>query len=149
MCDIPVPVHDGEKIVRTIMLGSVNKSKTALKPRAFRSAPGTDEVSVIRHTYKGSDFCKAKGRERGADYVGLAVLLAGQIRQANSEVIDSRGEYCGHAHISHGVVAPPPNEPLSPQDNLVLDKKVEALRSAALYHPDPDPNADGWTGPAL
>jgi hypothetical protein len=144
----PVPIDGEEKIVRAITSGSVNKTNTAIRPRAFRSRPGADEVSVIRQTFTGSDFCKAKGRER-ADYVGLAVLHAGQIRKAGSEVIDSRDEYCGHAHISHGIVAPPPHEPLSPQDNLALDKKLDALRSAARYHPDPDPGSEGWNGPAL
>jgi hypothetical protein len=149
MCDIPIPVADDEKIVRVIMAGYVNKSNTAIKPRAFRSRPGTDEVSVIRHTYKGSDFCKASGRARSNEYVGLAVLLASRIRQAGSEITDSREDFCGHAHISHGIVAPPPNEPLPPQDNLALDRKVEALSLAALYHPDPAPDAAGWTGPAI
>lgn len=149
MCDIPLPITDDEKIVRIIMAGCVNKSNTAVMPRAFRSRPGADEVSVIRHTYTGADFCKANGRARGKDYVGLAVLLAGQIRQAGSAVIDSRDEFCGHAHISHGIVAAPPNEPLPPQDNLELDRKVKALSSVALYHPDPDPRGDGWKGPII
>jgi len=135
MCEIPVLIDPDERIVRAIVSGCLNKSKTGIKPRAFRAEPGTDEVSVIRHTYMGSDFCKAKGRER-AGYVGLAVLHAKEIRQADSEVFDSRDEFCGHAHISHGILAATPNEPLPPQDNLVLDKKLEALRSAAVYHPD-------------
>ena len=149
MCEIPIPIADSEKIVRAIVQGCVNKANTALKPRAFRSRPGADEVSVVRHDYKGSDFCKNNGRTGRSDYVGLAVLLADQIRKAGSEVIDSREEFCGHAHIAHGIIAPPPHEPLSAQENLALDKKVAALQSAARYHPDPDVSAEGWTGPAL
>jgi len=104
---------------------------------------------VIRHDYKGADFCKDHGRSRGADYVGLAVLLATQIRKVGSDVFDSRDEFCGHAHIAHGIVAATPNEPLSPLDNLKLDKKVEALGALASYYPDPDPTGEGWTGPSL
>jgi len=152
MCEIPIDIANEEKIVRAIMDGHLNKDRSKLKPRAFRSRPGADEVSVIRHTYKGSDFCKVKGKEIAAasqnQYCGLAVLLASQIRQAGSEVHDSREEFCGHAHISHGIVVPE-NEPLPAHQNMELDKKLEALRNSALYRRDPDPAADEWTGPEL
>jgi hypothetical protein len=152
MCDIPIEVDDGEKIVRAMMASHVNHAKTKLKPRAFRSRPRCDEVSVIRRTYTGSDFCKAKGRAiasaSGMEYVGLVVLLASQIRQAGSEITDSRDEFCGHAHISHGIVVPL-NEPLPPQENLELDKKLTALLASALYYRDPNPEANSWTGPEL
>jgi hypothetical protein len=155
MCEIPVAIADGEKIVRAIIHPfHVDRKKQRLKKDAFKSRSGTDEVSVIRGTYKDADFCKAKGREVGVasargEYVGLAVLLARQIRDANSEVRDSRNVYCGHAHISHGIVAPPPNEPLPPDQRLALDKKLETLRNAAAFHADPDPERDGWSGPPL
>jgi hypothetical protein len=154
MCDIPIEIAEEEKIVRAIMSGHLNKNGTRLTPRAFRSRPAVDEVSVIRHTYKGSDFCKAKGREVAAkagvqQFRGLAVLLASQIRKVGSGVNDSREEFCGHAHISHGILQPPPNEPPSAREILELDKKLGMLRDAALYCPDPDPESEGWTGAEL
>lgn len=153
MCEIPIDVASEEKIVRAIMDGHLNKDRTKLKPRAFRSRAGADEVSVVRHMYKGSDFCKIKGREIATasrnEYCGLAVLLASQIRDVGSQVHDSRDEFCGHAHISHGIVVPPENEPLSPHQNMELDKKLEALRDCAIYHRDPNPAGDAWTGPEL
>jgi hypothetical protein len=153
VCEIPINVADEEKIVRAIMSPQhLNKDGTKLKPRAFRSRPGADEVSVMRQTHKGSDFCKVKGREiaasTGRQYSGLAVLLAHQIRHAGSEVHDSREEFCGHAHISHGIIVPE-NEPLPPQQSMELDRKVEALRESASYYPDPNPEAETWTGPEL
>jgi len=154
MCQIPVDISDDEKIVRAIMCPyHLNKDRAKLIPRAFRSRPGSDEVSVIRHTHTSSDFCKRKARETasrsGREYAGLAVLSARQIRKAGSEVHDSRDEYCGHAHISHGIIAPPPNEPLPPRDNMELDRKVKELRNAAVYYPDPEPHAETWTGPTI
>jgi hypothetical protein len=153
MCDIPIEVAGTEKIVRIVTVSHVNDSKTKLKPRAFRSRPGYDEVSVIRHTYKDANFCKAKAQgltaTSGIEYVGLAVLVVQRVRAAGSEVHDSREEFCGHAHISHGIMPGTPNEPLSPEDNLTLDKRVEVLCSIAQYHKDPEPQAGQWTGPEL
>jgi hypothetical protein len=155
MCEIPVAIADTEKIVRAIVSPfHVDRKKNKLKTAAFKSRPGTDEVSVVRGMYKGADFCKAKGREIAAastkgEYVGLAVLLARQVRDAGSEVHDSRNVYCGHAHISHGTIAPPPNEPLPPDQQLALDEKLETLRDAAAFHADPSPEKDGWAGPSL
>jgi hypothetical protein len=154
MCDIPIEIADQEKIVRAVMSGHLNKDGTRLKPRAFQSRRGADEVSVIRHSYKDSDFCKAKGREVAAQsgvqqYAGLAVLTAAQIKDAGSEVHDSREEYCGHAHISHGCVQPPPNEPLPAREALELEKKLAKLRDSAAYYPDPSPEVVGWSGPEI
>lgn len=149
MCDIPVPIHDRENIVRAILNVHLNP-KGKLKTNAFRPKAGRDDVSVMRHTYMGSDACKAKAREIVRDnpkvqYQGLAVISAKQIRDADSEVIDSReGNYCGHAHISHGIIIPP-DEPPDP----ALDAQLRALRDAARYCPDPDPTNESWTGEYL
>src|SRR5713226_4075813 len=151
MCDIPIEVDSAEKVVRIVTVSHVNESKTKLRPRAFRSKPGCDEVSVIRHTYRDANFCKSKALEltaaTGIEYVGLAVLVVQKIRTAGSQVYASRDEYCGHAHISHGIMPGTPNEPLSPTDNLALDKRVNALVGIAHYHRDPEPEAASWTGP--
>jgi len=154
MCEIPIEISNEEKIVRAIMCPDhLNKRGTRLRPSAFRSKPGTDEVSVIRQTHNGSDFCKAKGREiavrSGRQYSGLAVLVAKQIRSAGSEVLDSRAAFCGHAHISHGIVQPPPNEPFPPKESMELDRRLGILRDSALYYPDPSPEIEGWSGPQL
>lgn len=154
MCDIPVDVADGEKIVRAVIYPfHFDRKKNRLKKEAFESRQGVDEVSVIRGSYKDASFCKGKGREVAAnstkgEYVGLAVLLASQIRKTKSEVHDSRKYYCGHAHISHGVIKRP-HEPLPPDQQLALDEKLQALRDEAVFHPDPSPETEGWSGPSL
>ena len=52
MFDLPFEIGDEEKIVRAIMCPShIKTGKNTLKPAAFRSKAGTDDVSVIRHLY--------------------------------------------------------------------------------------------------
>jgi hypothetical protein len=151
MCDIPIPLQDSETIVRGILNIHVN-DKGKLKSNAFRPKPETDEVSVMRHGYLGSDACKSKARELSKDqvnYQGLAVLLAREIRHAGSQVVDSReGNYCGHAHISHGIVIPR-DEPLESPLNLALGERLRALRTVARYYADPEPLNEIWTGQPL
>lgn len=97
----------------------------------------------------GSDFCKAKGREIMADaYIGLAVVLAQGIRTTGSTIQDSRDEFCGHAHISHGVILPR-EEPPNSQMNLFITERCQALVKVTTLHIDPDPASANWTGPEL
>lgn len=154
MCMLPLDIANEEKIVRVIMTPShVNQRKNTLKPAAFRPRAGTDEVSVIRHTHMGSDFCKLKGQSIAADntkvrYVGLASLTADQIRNTKSTVHDSRNEYCGHAHIAHGIRSQP-DEPQESATNMEITERCRALVSVATYHPDPNPSTPNWEGPTL
>jgi hypothetical protein len=154
MCDLPLEIADEEKIVRAIFFPQhIDSRKNKLKPAAFRSPPDTDEVSVIRHTYMGSDFCKVKAkgiahRSPTITYVGLAALRAQEIRATGSTIHDSREEYCGHAHISHGVVLPH-DEPLNSELNMVVTERCRALRDSAHYYTDPNPSADLWGGETI
>src|SRR5690349_2891133 len=69
----------------------------------------TDEVSVMRHAFLGSSFCKAKAKQLtspGKVYEGLAVLSAFQIRSTGCDIADSRHVYLGHADINVGIDVP-------------------------------------------
>jgi hypothetical protein len=146
MRNIPVEIAPLEKIVRAIIFPShFDKKKGTVTYRAFRPK-SDDQLSVIR-ALLGADFCKAKGREiAGKDKTckGLAVLTAAEIRSVGAKVIDSREIYCGHAHISYGVVIEA-NEPLSAE----ADMKVRALFNLAKYYSDPYPDDEGWRGQAF
>jgi len=131
-----------------------NPKTGKLRPSAFRSEPGTDDVSVIRHIHKGSDFCKEKaleiaGKTVNKQFKGFAVLTASKIRGVGAQVSDSRQYYCGHAHISYGFVAPPRDEPQQSTTNMALLKMTRAILDAAKYYEDPDPSVLAWTGPPL
>jgi hypothetical protein len=150
MYTLPLDITDEEKIVRVIKSPHhIKTDKKTLRPAAFRSQAGTDEVSVIRQAYMGSDFCKAKGKEIATNsYVGLAAISAFDVRATGSSLHDSRVEFYGHAHISHGVIVQP-DEPQNSNLNLVLTERCRALCKAAVYHPDPKPNVQTWTGGPL
>ncbi|MGB9337252.1 MAG: hypothetical protein WCB14_19740 [Candidatus Acidiferrales bacterium] len=120
-----------------------------LKTNAFRPKAGTDEVSVMRHDFMGSDGCKTKAREIAATkYQGLAVLRAREIREVGASVEDSRVYYCGHAHIAFGFVLPIGEPPTSDRSEQLV-KKLQALKRAARYCADPNPSGATWTGETI
>jgi hypothetical protein len=153
MCNLPVQIEDSEKIVRAIMSPYHFDKKGNLRPGAFRSAPGTDEVSVVRQTQMGSDFCKSKAKEiavktANKTYRGLAVLIAARIRTVGAQVIDSQHIYCGHAHISYGFIVPA-NEPPESETNKKLVELTKGILKSAVYFEDQEPECPTWTGPSL
>jgi hypothetical protein len=145
MCDIPVVVANAETVVRALRECHVSR-KGKLKDNVFRSMAGIDEVSVMRHTYMQSDSCKARAKaiasgDPNNPYVGLAAISVESVRSVGSEVTDSREEFCGHAHISHGIVAPA-NEPLDP----TLSLRIRTLNTKAILLLDPTPDTEAWAG---
>jgi hypothetical protein len=145
MCDIPVPIANEETIVRALRECHIRKGK--LRDNVFRPPPGVDEVSGMRHTHMTSNPCKQKAKEIAIGdannaYVGFAAITAEAIRSEQSEVTDSREEFCGHAHISHGIAAPIADEPIDP----VLMSRLQELKKKAKLLLDPDPNSEQWTG---
>lgn len=152
MCDLPIEIPNYEIIVRAVMCPShVKPNRLALKPAAFKSKPGTDDVSVIRHTHMGSDFCKQKAKQianEKAEYAGLAWISAKDIREATSQVTDSRSEYCGHAHIEHGLIFPAGEPPEGATFDAITERCKELVKRAK-YLPDPQPAEECWTGAAI
>jgi len=147
-CALPIDIVNDENIVRLIRTPQHINKNNMLKPSAFRSKVGTDDVSVIRHTHMGTDFCKSKAKKiMTTDYVGLAVVSAGNIRDAGSKVRDSREEFCGHASIMHGVMILQSDEPPTSQDNLLITERCKRILEYTKYYPDPAPQLDCWTGP--
>jgi hypothetical protein len=144
MCDIPAVVANEETVVRALRECHVRKGK--LRDNVFRAVPGTDEVSVMRHSYMKSDSCKTKAKEIASGdpnnaYVGFAAITVESVRSLHSEVTDSREEFCGHAHISHGMIVPP-DEPLDPGLSLC----IRAMNGKARLLIDPTPEGETWMG---
>lgn len=149
MSELPTDVADGENIARAIKTPHHVTKKNTLRPAAFKPKAGTDDLSVMRLGYLGADACKDKAVEiAGSEYVGLCVIRASSIRGAGSDVFDSREEFWGHAHISHGIVIQP-NEPLSAEDNEWFTERLRKLVTNTTYYPDPVPTSAGWSGPPL
>jgi hypothetical protein len=152
VADIPEDVSDKEVIVRGICSPHHLKNGQMVVA-AYHPTPETDEVSVMRHDYMGSDVCKAKAKElenpaKNKVYEGLAVLSAAQIRLTDCEIKDSRHVYQGHADIKMGIIVPR-GEPPPPEDaKLLLDRKRRLLR-LTNYFRDPEPQTTKWIGERL
>ncbi len=153
MCEIPIPVDSGENIVRAVW--SQHLDGNSLKKNFFK-AEGT---SVMRHTYMGTEACRTRGRailpgNPSLRYKGLAIIRVGVFRAVGSDVIDSREQFCGHAHVTHGPAIPQqvePGEPLFDDPSLLmnLDERLRELKTATRVFLDPDPANDNWTGPLV
>ncbi len=108
----------------------------------------------MRHDYLGSDACKARAlavKPRMADivYKGFAVLVVRDVRDTGSEVIDSREEFCGHAHIAHGLPLIPEGDPLHAEAKVRLDERLRQLKDRSRTLIDPDPTREDWSGEAV
>jgi hypothetical protein len=106
----PRDIAPDEAIVRGICNFHINK-KGKLQPAAYKAPKGSDEVSVMRHAWIGSDSCKQHARDledlpSKKRYTGLAVLSAAQILNSGADLVDTREEFEGHADIRHGIVTP-------------------------------------------
>ncbi|MGO9930432.1 MAG: hypothetical protein ACLPV8_01240 [Steroidobacteraceae bacterium] len=158
---IPIEIAEDETIVRAAFYPQTldrkgRKGGTAFTLRAsiFKSKFGEDEVSVIRRNYTDNQFCKDKAKEiellakcKGEskkDFRGFAVITAKLIENSGSKIIDSRSEYAGHAHISHGFVVER-NEPARAEVN----ERLDALKKAAIFIADPFPDKWCWKGASL
>lgn len=150
MCLLPLEVSDDERLVRAIGTPQhYDAKKGKLKPAAFRPKEDVCAISVIRQIM-GDNFCKDKGVEIvGMSYLGLAVISSERVREIGSSVYDHRVDFCGHAHIDHGVPAPPKNDPLSSEVNATMYLRWKALSDACIFHVDEKPSALGWSGPPL
>jgi len=145
MCEIPVAIDDDETLVRAAKVPQhLDKKLQKLRPAAFRQPPGRRDLSVMRHTYLGSDTCKAIAKEKfGEAYYGFGALTAKEIRKSPVELRDET--YCGHADIRYGFVGTAGGQ-AAPQD---FQMQYKRFSDAARFYPDPDIAADTWTGPEI
>jgi hypothetical protein len=118
--------------------------------RSHDPTQGTDEVSVMRASCMSPSACKqrAKSIERAPRklYRGLAVLNAGAVRSENMAVSDSRIEFCGHAHISTGVVTRKRerDEPRDPSEVERVKAVAQKLIRLSRFYADQFPEAPDW-----
>lgn len=150
-CRIPEEIPNGEKIVRAIKTPyHYDEKKARLKHSAFVPAPGAADVSVVR-TALGDDIAVQQARQvsRAAEYKGLAVTEAKNVRDVGSTLYDYRPDFCGHAHINHGIAVPPKGVPFDPQVKLALDERCKELVARCRFHADKLDSLVAWSGDPL
>lgn len=138
----PIEIEDSEEIVRGIF-SPFHIKNGKLKPQAFHPSPGTDEVSVMRFSWIGFEFChqKAKEMEKLTQnppkiLVTLASLVAGKIRQGKLDVVDSRHQFNGHADIKLGIIVYPGEPPPPDQMILLNERKAYLVAHSKLFNID-------------
>lgn len=141
-------IADEEEIVRSVNRHWVKKGK--LQYSAFRPSTGKTLISVIAAS-EGADYCKNKSVEiHKQDYLGLAVLQAGEVRALGALVVDAPDDFRGHAHIDHvNPPVPPSPDPLDPAPNREINDRCKALARQARYFEDSDSTSQLWPGPTL
>jgi hypothetical protein len=132
---LPSQIDGRERIVRAIFYPLHVERNGKLKPAAFRSSKGIDEVSVMRRSYLGVHACHRRAQSLGTEekrYVGMATTSAAAIQSAGSTVSDSREEFIGHAHISRGIVIPRDEPPEPELQKLLLDRIKAIIKKNGL-----------------
>jgi hypothetical protein len=146
---LPSQIDGRERIVRAIFYPLHVERNGKLKAAAFRPSKGTDEVSVMRRSYLGAHACHRRAQSLGTAekrYFGMATTSAAAIQAAGSIVSDSREEFIGHAHISHGIVIPR-DEPPEPEQAKLLRDRIKAIITKTDYIACPNPRGTFWWNP--
>lgn len=153
MKELPPEVEDEEAVVRVVIdkwLKNGKVHRPAFQPKKGKSG----EISVIRHDFTGSDFCKLHGKTKvqkltspnSRIYTGLAATKARAFREEGGNVYDTREQFLGHADACIGIVRPDTPEPPEPEVLHALNRRIDALLSRTSYFPDPEPQEDKWVG---
>jgi hypothetical protein len=146
----PLIIPVTEVIIRAIYYNVHVDKNGKLKWRAFEPTEDTDEISIMRGGCMTPTECKQKAKvfEKPDNklYRGFAALSTGAVRLKGFEVTDSRKYYCGHGHISIGVmnVKPVVQEPIAPEATNKIREIAKELIKLSAYHRDPNHEADLW-----
>jgi hypothetical protein len=148
---VPRNIDDDELLIRAVTTYN-KKSNSRLRGSLFKNAD--DEVSVSRRRWVEPWLAKliAKGRLQNFRckppnrYEGLAFISARTVRAHGSSVEDSRSEYIGHAHISHGIIRQPVGEALPVALKRQNDDRAQAIADSARFLVDPNPRGFRWSG---
>jgi hypothetical protein len=147
MTEVPIEIDDSELIVRGVCHPYHIDRRGRLAWAAFWPPPGRRDVSVIRCTHTGADFCKQKAKslnQQEKKYVGLAFLSAGSIKTSGADIVDSRSEFLGHADILLSDIAPPRGVTYPSHKLEKLRNVSKKIRDFAKYIEDSNPEGETW-----
>lgn len=139
-------------MVRAVFAPYHIDSKGKLRIELFAPTPGTNEVSIMRLYALGAPGCKRRAvklAKPDKHFRGFAVLRAAQARVRGHQVVDSREEFFGHAHLELGCPVKVDGEPLAPEEAKIYQAAMKSLNRISMYHGDPHPLDARWTGAPL
>lgn len=141
-------ISNTERILR-ILLHPKHVNSKGIRPSAFRTPPGKDEISVTRLDYSTPDFCKKYGKRKlennRSKFLGFAILKASEIRDFLAEVIYSpKLDNLAHGDIKIGFI-PEKGEELPSEYQFIVKK----LATTARRYDDIDVSQKKWTGEFL
>jgi hypothetical protein len=153
---LPFEIDDTEVIVRAIFSPfRVDSQNKKLKLGAFDPTPGTDDISVMRSSILGAQWCKRKAREfedptHKKTFRGFAVLSVRAVRAETFQVVDSRrNNFIGHGDIKTGIVNPPKGVARPPEELARSRDHCKKLVQLSTYRADPFPEDRRWQGEQL
>jgi hypothetical protein len=161
--NIPLEISEDELIVRGIV-HPLFYSKKKISDNAFLPPPsGRKDVSVLRHDYTDSHFCKnhSSSLKIGENtYCGLGILLA-----KNVDEVNSAGEYkLENGELIRVFLKATPNiqanlpmhadiiysHSMDDDEPKTLMRKIaKELKKKAEYLNDPYPTEKDWRGQAI
>lgn len=160
--DIPTLISEEEIIVRGIvkpLFFSKNKlTDNSFLPPAKDS--GRKDVSVLRHDYTDTDFCKKHSSSLkigGSHYCGLAVLVARHIEEVNSLrdytlsvggkmsiSIKATPDNCNGLPMHADIIYSHSQDDEEPK--TIMRMIAKELKKKAVFLEDPQPEVAGWNG---
>jgi hypothetical protein len=150
---LPFEISDSETIVRVVKHGYHTNQNGKLTWHVFKPKAGENEVSVIRQLL-GNDNCKSAGvricsNENPSKYIGFAAILAKSIRDAGSEVVDSRDEFLGHADLRHNIAPLQDDEPSDGDATRKIRDRCKKLFESTKFTKDTEVDNPKWVASDL
>lgn len=158
----PLDIADDEIIVRSLLSPLLySQSKSKLKDPAFSPPPGGNEVSVLRHRYTTTDFCRSHSQSleiADNEYTGMAIIEASSIQKVNFEHAE---KLKGTSHVCVKLISSPlPNLHMHadivysmefPDDEPKIQIRMIAreLIKLAVSLADPDVTSSKWMGAVI
>lgn len=146
MDNVPNSFEKGEKLTRIIFSPfHIDTKNNRLKPAAFKSPSGKDEVSVTRINYTDAHFCKKEGKKMETSektFQGLATISYEKVVELGAFVrVSKLNTNPFHADIYYGMILER-GESAPAELNLTLKN----ISQFAKYFKDINPNSETWEG---
>lgn len=166
--EIPFDIHERELMIRCIghpFFYSINDNR--IKREAFLPKPDENEVSIIRHDYTNSNYCKCYCMElqfQNFQYCGIATFNAAVISSMGNcygililaTPLNEKKEYIKYRPVYTNTLGVPmhagivfPNKIVKGTPCTEYRKFASLMAKSVKYYGDPNPKLKKWEGDLL